>query len=205
MEENWKDASSIYEFNALDIDGNDVSLEKYRGHVCIVVNVATKWGATDRNYRELVALYDKHSEADGLRILAFPCNQFGNQEPGTNEEIKEFAQGKYGVKFDMFAKIKVNGDEAHPLWKYLKEKQSGFISDAIKWNFAKFIIDKNGQPVARFATTTNPLAMEDDLQKYFSQVPSKPGSPTGSGGSSRPGTAPQAKSAECSSSSCSVS
>jgi len=112
-------------------------------------------------------LYEKYSQSHGLRILAFPCNQFGNQEPGTNEEIKEFAQGKYGVKFDMFSKINVNGDDAHPLWKYLKEKQSGFMTDAIKWNFTKFLIDKNGVPVVRYATTTNPLAMEDDLLKYF--------------------------------------
>lgn len=103
--------------------------------------------------------------------MAFPCNQFGNQEPGTNAEIKKFAE-KYGVKFDMFAKIDVNGDTAHPLWKYLKEKQSGFITDGIKWNFAKFIIDKNGQPVKRFGTTTAPLGMEDDLKKYFAETPS---------------------------------
>jgi len=112
-------------------------------------------------------LHEKYALSHGLRILAFPCNQFGNQEPGTNEEIKEFAQGKYNVKFDLFSKIEVNGDGAHPLWKYLKEKQSGFMVDAIKWNFTKFLIDKNGQAVKRYATTTNPLAMEDDLLKYF--------------------------------------
>jgi len=132
--------------------------------------------------------------------LAFPCNQFGNQEPGTNEEIKQFAQGKYGVKFDMFSKINVNGEEAHPLWKYLKMKQSGFMVDAIKWNFSKFLIDKDGQPVKRYATTTNPLAMEEDLEKYFAQPPSdSPG-----GGSRPPTAASQAKSGECSNV-CSVS
>uniref|UniRef100_A0A7M7MJC9 Glutathione peroxidase n=1 Tax=Varroa destructor TaxID=109461 RepID=A0A7M7MJC9_VARDE len=192
-ESNWKKASSIYEFNALDIDGNDVSLIKYKGHVCIIVNVATKCGATDRNYRELVMLYEKYADSNGLRILAFPCNQFGNQEPGSNEDIKQFVQGKYGVKFDMFAKINVNGENAHPLWKYLQMKESGFIVDAIKWNFSKFLIDKNGQPVKRYATTTNPLAMEEDLQRLFAQTP--PDSP----GGSRPTTATsQVNSGECS-------
>jgi phospholipid-hydroperoxide glutathione peroxidase len=114
-----------------------------------------------------VQLYEKYSETKGLRILAFPCNQFGNQEPGTNQEIKAFAQGKFGVKFDMFSKIDVNGDSAHPLWKYMKAKQGGFMVDAIKWNFTKFLIDKNGVPVVRYATTTNPMAMEADLLKYF--------------------------------------
>jgi len=169
MDENWKNARNIYQFTADDIDGNAVHLAKFKGHVCIIVNVATKWGATDRNYRELVELHEKYGESKGLKILAFPCNQFGNQEPGTNEEIKEFAQGKYGVKFDLFSKIDVNGDTAHPLWKYLKYKKSGFMVDAIKWNFTKFLIDKNGQAVLRYATTTNPMAMEEDLLKYFEQ------------------------------------
>jgi len=107
---------------------------------------------------------------DGLSILAFPCNQFGNQEPGTAEEIKEFV-AKYNVKFDMFAKIDVNGDNAHPLWKWLKAKRAGFIVDAIKWNFTKFLIDRDGQPVERFATTTNPLAMEDKIKELLAAAP----------------------------------
>ena len=98
----------------------------------------------------------QHSEADGLRILAFPCNQFGSQEPGTNEEIKAFA-GKYGVKFDMFDKIDVNGKEAHPLFEYLKSKQGGLMGSFIKWNFTKFVTNKDGQPVARFGPTDDPI------------------------------------------------
>ena len=118
--EDPKKAESIYVFSAKDIDGNEVSLEKYRGHVCIIVNVATNWAKTDVNYKQLVEMYEKYSEAAGLRILAFPCNQFGGQEPGTEAEIKEFATGKYNVTFDMFSKIDVNGGDTHPLWVYLK-------------------------------------------------------------------------------------
>nr|CAH0111221.1 unnamed protein product [Daphnia galeata] len=150
---NFKQAQSIYDFTALDIDGNQVSLEKYRGHV---------------NYTQLVALHEKYGDSKGLKILGFPCNQFGSQEPGTNSEIKNFA-ANYNVKFDMFAKIDVNGDNAHPLWKYLKKKQGGTLTDGIKWNFTKFIVDKNGQPVARHATTTDPFDMEKDLLKYLNQ------------------------------------
>lgn len=163
----WKSAKSIYEFEALDIDGNNVSLEKYRDHVCLIVNVATKWGFTDKNYKQLQALHDELAESKGLRILAFPCNQFGSQEPGTNEEIKEFAQGKYGAKFDLFAKIDVNGNNAHPLWKYLQTKQKGTMWNAIKWNFSKFLIDKNGQPVSRYAPNVEPNKIRKDFDKYW--------------------------------------
>jgi len=158
---------SIYEFSATDIDGTEVSMEKYKGHVCIIVNVASKWGKTDVNYRQLVELYNKYSEADGLRILGFPCNQFGGQEPGSEPEIKEFV-AKYNVTFDMFSKINVNGGSAHPLWAYLKEKQGGFLMNAIKWNFTKFVVDKEGQPVARFGPTDDPIPkVEEEIKKYF--------------------------------------
>lgn len=163
----WKKASSIYEFTVKDIDGQEVSLEKYRGHVCIIVNVASKWGMTDKNYKQLQALYDEFADSKGLRILGFPCNQFGSQEPGTNEEIKKFATEKYGVKFDMFSKIDVNGSNADPLWQYLKKMQSGTLGDFIKWNFTKFIINKEGIPVARFAPNAEPFSMKKDLEKYF--------------------------------------
>lgn len=162
-----KKATSIYDFTAKDIDGNEVSLSKYKGHVCVIVNVASKWGKTDVNYRQLVELYNAYSEADGLRILAFPCNQFGGQEPGTEEQIKEFA-AKYEVKFDMFSKINVNGGSAHPLWAFLKEKQGGFLVNAIKWNFTKFVVNKEGMPVARFAPTDDPKPkVEEEIKKYF--------------------------------------
>lgn len=164
----YKKATSIYDFTAVDIDGNQVSLDKYKGHVCIIVNVASKWGKTHVNYTQLVDLHEKYGASKGLKILGFPCNQFGSQEPGTEAEIKKFADG-YNVKFDMFSKIDVNGDDAHPLWKYLKKQQGGFMGDFIKWNFTKFIVDKNGIPVARHATTTDPIDMEKDLLKYLNK------------------------------------
>jgi len=148
-------AENIYGFTAKDIDGNMVSLEKYRGHVCVVVNVASQWGKTDVNYKQLVEMHQKHSEADGLRILAFPCHQF-NQEFKEVDKIKEFV-AKYDVKFDMFYPIDVNGKDAHPLWVYMKAKQGGFMGSFIKWNFAKFVIDKEGKAVARFGTTDDPI------------------------------------------------
>ena len=162
----WSKATTIYDFHARDIHGNDVPLDKYRGHVCIIVNVASKCGLTDTNYKELVKLYEKYSEKEGLRILAFPSNQFGGQEPGTSEQILDFAK-KYNVTFDMFEKVDVNGDSAHPLWKWLKTQAGGFITDGIKWNFTKFIIDKEGKVVQRYAPTTEPLQLEAELQKYF--------------------------------------
>lgn len=114
----------------------------------------------------MVELYDKYSE-QGLSILAFPCNQFGGQEPGTPEEIKKFAAG-YGVKFDMFAKIKVNGSDAEPLWDYLKHKQGGTLGDFIKWNFTKFVVDRKGQPVGRFGPNEDPIpAVEEAVKKLL--------------------------------------
>jgi len=149
-------AANIYGFKALDIDGNEVSMEKYRGHVCVVVNVASQWGKTDANYKQLVAMHEKHAEADGLRILAFPSHDF-RQELKTNEEIKKFVS-KYNVQFDMFSPISVNGKSAHPMWVYMKSKQGGgILGSSIKWNFAKFVIDKEGIPVARFGTTEDPI------------------------------------------------
>lgn len=164
--ENWKSASSIYDFTANDIHGNPVPLSKYRGHVCIIVNVASQCGYTKNNYKELVELYDEYAESKGLRILAFPCNQFGGQEPGDAAEICSFVASK-NVKFDMFEKVKVNGEDAHPLWKYLKHKQGGTLGDFIKWNFTKFIIDKNGQPVERHGPSTNPKDLVKSLEKYW--------------------------------------
>lgn len=109
-------------------------------------------------------MYKTHSEADGLRILAFPCNQFGYQEPGTSEEIKQFVS-RYGVEFDMFEKIDVNGSNAHPLFNYLKEKQAGTLFNFIKWNFTKFVIDKEGQPAARFSPGDDPIPKVVDMCK----------------------------------------
>lgn len=164
--DNWKTASSIYDFSANDIHGTAVSLEKYRGHVCIIVNVASQCGLTATNYKELVELHEKYAESKGLRILGFPCNQFNGQEPGDSEAIVCFALDR-NVKFDLFQKIDVNGDKAHPLWKYLKSKQGGTLGSFIKWNFTKFIIDKNGQPVERHGPNTDPSKLVSSLEKYW--------------------------------------
>jgi len=165
-EVDFKQASSVYDFNVTDIDGREVSMEKYRGHVLIIVNVACLWGNTNKSYTQLQALHEKYAESHGLRILGFPCNQFGNQEPWPEPEIKAFI-AKFNVQFDMFSKVKVNGDDAHPLWKYLKHKQGGTLGNFVKWNFTKFLVDKNGQPVARYSPTTEPFAIEKDLPKYW--------------------------------------
>lgn len=164
--ENFKDASSIYDFSAKTINGEEVSLAQYKGHVAIIVNVASQCGYTENHYQELGELYDKYSEEKGLKILAFPCNQFARQEPGDAAEICTFISKK-NVKFDMFEKIDVNGSNTHPLWKYLKHKQGGTLGDFIKWNFTKFVIDKNGQPVARFGPSTSPNQMLSTLEKYW--------------------------------------
>ncbi|XP_045476139.1 probable phospholipid hydroperoxide glutathione peroxidase [Harmonia axyridis] len=170
-EESKITADSIYEFTVKDIDGNEISLEKYRGNVCIIVNVASRCGHTKSNYEQFVELHDKYAESKGLRILAFPCNQFGSQESGTCEKIKAFADNK-GVKFDMFDKINVNGKNASPLWQFLKEKLSEVTSGKatgkdIKWNFTKFIVNKDGVPVERYASSTKPLTLVESLEKLW--------------------------------------
>jgi len=164
-DDSWKTAKSIYEFSAKDIDGNEVSMEKYRGQILIIVNVACKCGFTNTHYKELAELHEKY-KAQGLNILGFPCNQFMNQEPSSEAEIKAFVKD-FNVQFDMFSKVEVNGSGAHPLWKYLKHKQGGTLLDAIKWNFTKFLIDRNGQPVARHSPNTNPSAMEGEIKKML--------------------------------------
>ncbi|KAG8327349.1 probable phospholipid hydroperoxide glutathione peroxidase isoform X3 [Homalodisca vitripennis] len=164
--EDWKKATSVYDFRVNDSKGEEVSLAKYRGHVLVIVNVASQCGLTRDNYKELVELDEKYRESKGLRILAFPCNQFGGQEPGSNEEICTFVS-KFNAKFDFFDKVDVNGDNAHPLWKFLKDKKGGTLGSAIKWNFTKFIVDKNGQVVERFAPTTSPHKLVSSLEKYW--------------------------------------
>jgi len=157
---------SIYDFQADDIDGNAVSLDKYRGQVVVILNVATNWGLANTNYNQLQALYTKY-QAQGLRVAAFPCNQFGGQEPGTNAEIKIRVLDKYAVTFDLYAKIDVNGDTAHPLWKFLKAKQPGTMGwltgGKIPWNFTKFLVDRRGNPIDRFLPPTSPNSMEDEI------------------------------------------
>ncbi len=151
-------------FTVKDIKGKDVSLaDKYGGKVVLIVNVASKCGYTPQ-YKGLEALHEKHA-AKGLAVLGFPCNQFGGQEPGTNLEIQEFCQTKFGVKFDMFDKIDVNGDNASPLYKYLTGPDVP-VGDKgpVKWNFEKFLIGKDGQVVARYSSAVKPEDIEKDIE-----------------------------------------
>lgn len=157
---------TIYDIEVETIDGKKISLNEYKNKVLLIVNVASKCGFTSQ-YEGLEKLYDKYKDKDFV-VLGFPCNQFMNQEPATNEEIKEFCSLTYDVSFPMFSKIDVNGDEAHPLYKFLKSKASGFLgTEAIKWNFTKFLIDKNGNIINRYSPSTTPKSLEDDIEKLL--------------------------------------
>lgn len=155
---------SIYDFNAQTIQGVEESLQKYTGQVLLIVNVASKCGFTPQ-YKGLQALYEQYKE-EGLTVLGFPCNQFMGQEPGTDEEIVSFCELNYGVTFPMFAKIDVNGENAHPLYRYLGEQAPGLLgSRAIKWNFTKFLIDRNGTVLERYAPQISPEDLKGDIEK----------------------------------------
>lgn len=159
---------SIYEFVVKDINGNDVELSTYKDKVLLIINVASECGYTPQ-YEGLQSLYDKY-KSEGFEILAFPCNDFGGQEPGTNEEIQEFCSANFGVTFKLFDKIKVLGDEKVPLYEMLINNPSTENGD-IKWNFEKFLISKNGEVVARYRSAVEPLndeivtAIETELKK----------------------------------------
>jgi glutathione peroxidase len=154
---------NTYDFSALTIDGIDLPLARYRGHPLLIVNVASKCGFTPQ-YTGLEALYKKYHER-GLEVLGFPCDQFGHQEPGAEAEIKEFCSVTYGVSFPMFAKIKVNGPDSHPLYEYLKNVLPGILGiEAIKWNFTKFLIGNDGEPIKRYAPADKPESMEPDIE-----------------------------------------
>lgn len=155
----------IYDYVVKDQSGADVSLGDYRGKVLLIVNTATKCGFTPQ-YEGLEALYKKYKDA-GFEILDFPCNQFLGQAPGSNEEIHSFCTLKYNISFKQFGKIDVNGDKADPLYKYLKEEQKGVGSNKIKWNFTKFLVDKEGNVVKRFAPTTKPEAIDEEIKKLI--------------------------------------
>lgn len=152
---------SIYEYTVKDSQGQDVSLADYAGKVLLVVNTATGCGFTPQ-YEGLEKLYKKHRET-GFEILDFPCNQFGHQAPGSNEEIQEFCQLNYQTTFKTFGKIEVNGDNASPLYKFLKKEKGGLAGSAIKWNFTKFLVDRDGNVVKRFAPATTPEQLEEEL------------------------------------------
>jgi glutathione peroxidase len=159
-------AQTIYEFSAKTIQGKEQSLAEYKGKVVLIVNTASKCGFTPQ-YTGLEALYEKYKD-QGFVILGFPCNQFGAQEPGSETEIEQFCQVNYGVKFPMFGKIDVNGSNAHPLYKFLTSEKPGILgTEAIKWNFTKFLVDKNGNPVKRYAPNIKPEDIADDIEKLL--------------------------------------
>ena len=154
---------NLYEFTAKTIDSRTETLETYRGQVLLIVNVASKCGFTSQ-YTGLEALY-RHYRDKGFTILGFPCDQFGHQEPGHEAEIQNFCSLTYDVTFPLFAKIEVNGNDTHPLYQYLKKAQPGlFGSEAIKWNFTKFLVNREGQVLKRYAPTDTPEKIEDDLR-----------------------------------------
>ncbi|GAB6169813.1 glutathione peroxidase [Clostridium carnis] len=155
----------FYKFSANNIDGKEVKMEKYKGKVILVVNTASKCGLTPQ-FKELEELYKEFKDKD-FEILGFPCNQFKNQDPSSNEEINNFCQLNYGVTFTMFEKIDVNGSNAHPLYKFLKNEAKGLLSNEIKWNFTKFLIDSNGNVVKRYSPTTVPKKIKNDIEKLI--------------------------------------
>jgi glutathione peroxidase len=158
---------TIYEFKVKQTDDKMKSLRDYEGKVLLIVNTATGCGFTPQ-YEGLQNLYDEHHAA-GFDILDFPCNQFGNQAPGSNEEITEFCQLTYHTTFQTFAKIKVNGPEADPLYKYLKQAQGGLLGKTIKWNFTKFLVNREGEVVKRYASTVKPEEIEADIIEELSR------------------------------------
>ena len=156
--------ASIYDFSVDDIHGKPVKLDKYQDKVMLIVNTASQCGFTPQ-YKGLEALYEKF-HGKGLEVLGFPCNQFGAQEPGTADEIAQFCEVNYGVKFPLFAKVEVNGANAAPVYKYLKAEKSGLMgSEAIKWNFTKFLVDRKGKVLARYAPNDTPESMAGDIEK----------------------------------------
>jgi glutathione peroxidase len=148
----------FYDFDVKDFDGNKVSMKEYEGKVLLIVNTATGCGFTPQ-YEGLQELYDKYKE-NGFAVLDFPCNQFGNQAPGSNEEIHQFCQLKYNTTFPMFSKVDVNGENEDPLFHFLKEQKKSLLGKKIKWNFTKFLIDSEGNVVERFEPTTEPKQID---------------------------------------------
>ncbi|MFN7783665.1 MAG: glutathione peroxidase [Lysobacterales bacterium] len=154
--------SSLYDFSVQDIDAQPQSLRDYAGRVLLIVNTASKCGFTPQ-YKGLEALHRKY-EGKGLTVMGFPCDQFGHQEPGDEAEIKNFCSLNYDVRFPLFAKVEVNGKGAHPLFQHLKKEAKGLLgSEAIKWNFTKFLIDRDGRVVRRYAPTDTPESIERDV------------------------------------------
>jgi glutathione peroxidase len=154
---------TISDFSARAINGSELPLSTYAGKVVLVVNTASKCGFTPQ-YEGLEELYEKY-EPQGLVVLGFPCDQFGHQEPGDESAIDEFCKLNFGVTFPLFSKIEVNGDEAHPLYQWLRKEKSGILGDAIKWNFTKFLVGRDGAVIQRYAPTTTPDKMAGDIER----------------------------------------
>ncbi|GAA1513424.1 glutathione peroxidase [Nocardioides humi] len=154
--------TSLHDFKATAIDGQEIDLSSYDGSVVLVVNTASKCGFTPQ-YQGLQELYDSYGDR-GFTVLGFPCDQFAHQEPGSEEEIAAFCERNYGVSFPMFAKVDVNGKDAHPLYQWLKKEQGGLIGGAIKWNFTKFLVGRDGRVLDRYAPTTEPAKISGDIE-----------------------------------------
>jgi glutathione peroxidase len=157
--------NSIYSFSAKDISGTELSFDQFKDKVILIVNTASECGFTPQ-YEGLEVLHNKYKD-QGLVILGFPCNQFGGQEPGDESQIKSECLINYGVSFQMFSKIDVNGDNTHPLYEYLKSEKSNMLIKKVKWNFEKFLLNKNGQVVDRYASIATPEKIEKDIIKLL--------------------------------------
>ena len=155
--------TTLHDFKAASIDCTDADLASYDGKVVLVVNTASRCRFTPQ-YEGLQELHETYAD-QGLVVLGFPCDQFGHQEPGEESDIAEFCQRNYGVGFPMFAKVEVNGKDAHPLWKWLKDAKGGILGGSVKWNFTKFLVGRDGQVIDRFAPTTKPEKLSGDIEK----------------------------------------
>ncbi|MEN2751504.1 glutathione peroxidase [Psychrobacter sp. FBL11] len=155
--------STIYDFTAERMDGSLQAFSDYKDNVLLIVNTASKCGFTPQ-FEGLESLYQQYKD-QGLVVIGFPCNQFGSQDPGSNDEIGAFCQKNYGVSFPMMAKTDVNGADAHPIYEWLKNQKGGVLTDGIKWNFTKFLVDSRGQVIERYAPTTKPEAIKSDIEQ----------------------------------------
>jgi glutathione peroxidase len=154
--------TTVHDFEAVDINGLEKHLADYKGKVLLIVNTASQCGFTPQ-YGPLQGLYEKYADR-GVEVLGFPCDQFGHQEPGTEEDIATFCESQYGVSFPMFSKVEVNGKNAHPLYKWLKKEKTGVLGGAIKWNFTKFLVDREGNVVKRYGTNVSPDDIAGDIE-----------------------------------------
>jgi len=157
--------SELYNISVKDIELNSVDLSNYQGKTLLIVNVASKCGFTPQ-YKDLQSLYEKYRD-QGLEVLGFPCNQFGAQEPGSNAAVQEFCQLNYGLSFPVMGKIEVNGSGQHPLYAHLSKQAKGLITDSIKWNFTKFLVNRDGLVIERFAPVTKPEAISKNIEELL--------------------------------------